>query len=139
MDSAIVDTGVWFALFDARDERYKEGQAKAELFEMLQIVIPWPTMYETLRTRLVKNPFALGQLERFLKSPAVVYLDDEPYREEAFKLSFESSLRRRRPLSMVDCLLRLLIDDVNVSVQYLATFNHRDFIDVCIKRKVETI
>jgi predicted nucleic acid-binding protein len=139
MESVIVDTGVWFAMFDARDERYKEGQEKAEVIELLRIVIPWPTMYETLRTRLVKNTIALAQFEKFLKSPAVIYLEDESYRDAAFKLSLESSLRRKRPLSMVDCLLRLLMDDVNVNVQYLATFNRRDFFDVCANRRIEFI
>jgi predicted nucleic acid-binding protein len=106
MNSVIVDTGVWLAMFDAHDERYLAGQAKAELLELLQVVVPWPTMYETLRTRFVKNTFALKQFETFLKSPAVIYLDDQPYRDAAFQLSLESSLRRKRPLSMVDCLLR---------------------------------
>jgi predicted nucleic acid-binding protein len=139
MDFAIVDTGVWFAIFDSQDERYKEGQKKAELLEVLQVVIPWPTLYETLRTKLVKNAKALRQFETFLKSTTVIYLDDQPYRDEAFQLSFESSLREKRPLSMVDCLIRLLLDDVNVNIQYLATFNNRDFIDVCARRGIEII
>ncbi|HEV7222221.1 MAG TPA: PIN domain-containing protein [Pirellulales bacterium] len=139
MDSAIIDTGVWLAIFDARDERHREGQAKAELLDMLRVVIPWPTMYETLRTRFVRNKAALGRFETFLKSPAVVYLEDELYRDAALQMSLDSSLRRNHPLSMVDCLIRLLIDDINVKVQFLATFNDRDFIDVCAPRGVEII
>ena len=38
---------------------------------------------------------------------------------------------------MVDCLIRLLIEDVNTRVNYLATFNERDFIDVCVRHRVE--
>src|SRR5947209_6988308 len=127
MDSVLVDTGVWYAIFDARDERSAEGARKAELIEMLQVVVPWPTMYETLRTRFVKNKPALGRFERFLKGRQVVYLDDAGYRDEAFELSFEWSLRRKRPISMVDWIIRLVIDDVNVRLAYLATFNANDF------------
>jgi len=139
MDSVLIDSGVWFSMFDARDERYAQGQEKAEILESLQIVVPWPTMYETLRTRFVKNKLALGQFERFLATPSVVYLQDEPYRDAAFELSLDSSLRRNRPLSMIDCLIRLVLDDVNVRVRYLATFNLRDFADICAARQVEII
>jgi predicted nucleic acid-binding protein len=139
MEFTIVDTGVWFAIFDKGDERYEEGQEKAKLLDMLQLVIPWPTMYEALRTKLVKKKDALRKFETFLKSTSIIYLDDKFYREEAFQLSFESTLRKKRPLSMVDCLIRLLIEDVNVNVQFLATFNRRDFIDVCDRRGIEII
>ena len=87
----------------------------------------------------MKNSMALKRFETFLKSPAAIYLDDEPYRDAAFELSFESSLRRKRPLSMVDCVIRLMIDDVNVKLHYLATFNHQDFLDVCAARRIEII
>lgn len=139
MDTVLVDTGIWFAIFDPRDERFSEGKDKAELLEILQVAIPWPTMYETLRTRFVKNAIALYEFERYLKSAAVTLLDDVDYRDAAIELAFTSSLRKKRPLSMVDCLIRLLIEDTNVDVKYLATFNERDFIDVCRHRGVEII
>ena len=40
---------------------------------------------------------------------------------------------------MVDCLIRLMIDDSNINVQYLMTFNTRDFHDVCATNLVEII
>lgn len=139
MQSVIVDTGVWFALFDAHDEFYRQGAEKADLFEVLQIVIPWPTMYEALGTRFVKNTLALERFESYLKSRSVVFLDDAAYRASAFDLVLEWSLRKRRPISMVDWIIRLLIDDTNVHVDYLATFNIKDFHDVCVSRGIEII
>lgn len=139
MQSVIVDSGVWFAIFDQHDERYAAGREKANLLEVLQIVVPWPTMYETLRTRFVKNRLALDLFERHLKSRPVVYLDDGGYRSDAFDLALDWSLRRKRPISMVDWILRLMVEDVNVDVSYLATFNVNDFRDVCEKRGVEII
>lgn len=139
MERVIADTGLWYALFDRRDPYYEKAGEKADLLSLFQIVLPWPTVYETLRTRLVRNSLALQQFERFLKSPNIVFLDDAAYRDAAFDLTLESSLRRHRPLSMVDCLIRLLIDDVNVRINYLATFNPADFVDVCRRNNVEML
>ncbi len=136
-----MDTGFWFAMFDPRDQYYSEIQEKADLLETARILLPWPTLYETLRTKFVKNGKALNRFELFLKRPNIGYLDDIPYREAALELSFDASLRKEpsRPLSMVDCLIRLIIEDANIKVDYLATFNESDFIDVCDKYRVEIL
>ena len=139
MDSVIVDTGVWYALFDSRDPHYLEAAEKAELLEILHVVVPWPTAYETLRTRFVRNAAALARFERFLKSPKVHFLEDEGFRAAALNLALDSSLRKGRSLSMVDCLIRLILDNGDKGIRYLATFNPRDFVDVCRKRRVEMI
>lgn len=139
MKYALADTGVWYGIFDSRDQRYTEAQSKTEFFDFFRIVIPWPTIYETLRTRFVRNQFALQRFEIFLKTRHIVYLDDDIYRNEAFDLAIESSLRRGRPLSMTDCLLRLIIDDPNAKINYLLTFNQPDFIDLCEKNRVEIL
>jgi predicted nucleic acid-binding protein len=139
MQYALADTGFWYAVFDQRDQYHNDAKDKVDVLGLFHIVLPWPTLYETLRTRLVRNAVALQQFERFLKTPNISFLDDSSLRQTAFELSFESSLRRRRPLSMVDCLVRLLLEDVNTRVKYLATFNHQDFADVCRKNKIEII
>jgi len=139
MQNALTDTGVWYAIFDSRDQYHVEAQDKLELLDLFQLVVPWPTVYETMRTRLVRNPTALALFEQYLKSAKIFYLDDSPYRDSAMQLSLDSSLRRRRPLSMVDCLLRLILDDTNVQISYLATFNDADFSDLCARRGIEII
>lgn len=139
MDSILVDTGVWYALCDSRDSNYRKAEEKVELLSVLNVVVPWPTVYETLRIRFVKNAPALGRFERLLKSPNVKFLGDEQYRVAAFERSLDSSLRESRPLSMVDCLIRLILNDDNTNVRYLAAFNARDFFDVCDRKRVEMI
>lgn len=139
MEYALADTGLWYALFVPSDEYHATAKDKADLLTLMQVVLPWPTAYETLRTKFVRNSTALDKFERFLKSPNITYIDDSPFRAAALELSLDSSLRRRRPLSMVDCLIRLLIEDVNTRIDYLATFNERDFIDVCGRSRVEII
>ncbi len=139
MEYALADTGMWYGIFDSRDQRYNEAQSKVEFFDLFTIVIPWPTVYETLRTRFVRNRSGLQLFEIFLKTHRIEYIDDDIYKNKALDLSIESSLRKGRPLSMVDCLLRLIIDDPNVKIDYLLTFNRSDFIDACRKNRVEIL
>jgi predicted nucleic acid-binding protein len=139
MEYAIADTGIWYAMFDARDQHARDIKEKVDILSLYRIVMPWPTVYETLRTRLVRNKYAMQRFEDYLKRPNIEYLDDSQYREAALELAFYSALRKSRPLSMVDCLIRLLLDDIDVKVSCLATFNHADFIDLCNKRRIELI
>jgi len=136
VETVLVDTCVWYALFDSRDQYYARAYEEAELFELLTVVVPWPTAYETLRTKFVRKSYELQQFERFLKRPNVEFISDEPFRESAFNISLETSLRRGRPLSMVDCLIRTILDDLDTKINYLATFNRSDFIDVCVSNRV---
>lgn len=141
MPIVLVDTGVWYAIFDTRDlvrTRDEVEQLAAQL-QTMTVVVPWPTMYETLRTSFVRNRLALQLFERQLKGPNIVFVEDAPYRDAAFELALESSLNRGRPLSMVDCVIRLLLDDINTSVRYLATYNIGDFVDVCRDRHIEIL
>jgi len=107
------------------------------LFSSIPIVFPWPIAYETLRTKFVKNFRALERFERYLKKPNIAFIEDNKFRNAAFKLSLNSSLRLSRPLSMHDCLIRLMIEDTNTKIGSLFTFNNRDFVDVCTQNNVE--
>ena len=141
MRSVLVDTGVWLAIFDPRDRvRDRESvDALALRLEKMSVVVPWPITYETLRTRFVRNRLALEGFERQLKSPLTEFLGDDPYREKALAHALESSLRRRRPLSLVDCMIRILLDQPTPRIRYLATYNVADFIDICTKRNIELL
>jgi len=139
MEYTLVDTGIWIAMFDPRDQHRARIEEIAEYLDLCHLILPWPTLYETLRTRLARNRNALQSFEAYLKRPRISFLDDEPYRETAIELCFSSVLQAYRPLSMVDCLIRLVLDDINVKVSYLATFNNNDFFDICQKRQIEII
>ena len=139
MEYTLVDTGIWMAMFNPRDQHRERIEEITEYLDICHLILPWPTLYETLRTRLVRNHCALQSFEVYLKRPRISFLDDEPYREQALELCFSSTLRTYRPISMVDCLIRLILEDINVKVSFLATFNDTDFIDICQKRQVGII
>jgi predicted nucleic acid-binding protein len=135
----IADSGVWYALFDPKDSNASEMTAeKTQPLEMHRVVMPWPILYKTLRTRFVRKTDSLRRLAAYLKRPNVILLDDTPFASAALDLSLQSSLQGR-PLSMVDCAIRLMLDDVNTRIDYLMTFNVRDFSDVCRSRRIRLI
>ena len=78
----------------------------------------------------------------YLRRSNISFLDDKLHRETALEICFSSALQSNRPLSMVDCLIRLILEDMeemNIKVNCLATFNIADFFDICQKRRVEII
>ena len=139
MASILLDSGVWYALCDARD-RTASREVIDDIYARVTvhtIVVPWPIVYETLRTRFVRSRPAMERFEQEIRSRRIILLDDAPYRDDALAHAIEWSPRRGRALSMVDCVLRLLLDDVQTRIQYLVTYNQRDFVDVCERRRIE--
>jgi predicted nucleic acid-binding protein len=137
--AAMLDTGFLYALFDPRDSKHSEAAEKSEEVESLPIAIPWPCLYETMNTRFVKQPARVHAFDSLLKSPRAALIDDTDYRDQAYGLAIESSAARRRPLSLTDMVMRLILDDVNVRIGYLFTFNPGDFADVCRRRSIEML
>jgi predicted nucleic acid-binding protein len=133
----LVDTGAWLALFDPTEEHHEAIAEFAELIESTELVMPWPVIYETLRTRFVRRPAWLAAFDQHLKRTNTTFVDDADYCREAYALTIDGGVHRRRGISMVDMLCRLVIDDPNVSIKYLLTLNKRDFLDVCLRNGVE--
>ena len=71
------------------------------------------------------------------RRPNVEHLDDAPYREDAYAQTIGTA--RTRPISLVDTVIRLVLEDVRVRVDGLLTFNQKDFHDVCRRRRVEML
>ena len=138
MPNTLVDTGVWLSLVDPNDGAAPRATVDAidDLLQDHRIVLPWPVGFETLRTRLTRKRLSMQALERRLKSAKIEWVDDGPYRTSALELTFQAALREGRALSMVDCLMRLMLDDLKLRIDYLATWNGRDFEDVCQPRGI---
>jgi predicted nucleic acid-binding protein len=135
----LVDAGSWYALFDPRDSHSSEANAKAHYIDNYTIIVPWPTLYETLGTRFVKKELWMGRFEHLLTRGNVQFVDDIPYRNDALKVTFREGRLGKRAISLCDMLIRLLIQDTNVRIDALLTFNIKDFADVCRQQKVEVL
>jgi predicted nucleic acid-binding protein len=136
--TAVVDTGFWIALLDGRDQYHASAEIMADYLMNMRYVVVWPTMYETLRTRFLHQWQSVKQLELLLKRPNAQFFEDDKYRQDALEMTF-SETNRFRSISLVDHILRLIVADNSIKVDYLYTFNKRDFEDVCRENRVEII
>ena len=132
----LVDTGFFIAMYDERDSYHVDAQEKRELLDLFSIILPWPVLYETINTRFSKRRGIMAQIDALVASTNTVLLDDTPYRDEAYHTVARNA---HRPLSLVDAVLRTIIEDTNVAVTAILTFNQRDFHDVCRQHSVELL
>lgn len=138
--TALVDTGFWIALLNERDRHHEDALKKSEILRNLTYILPWPTLYETLNTRLARRPNLVKKfVSGFLKRPNARIWDDGPYREAALEKTLSDEVTKRLHLSLVDNVLREIIADRNVRLSCLFTFNVGDFADVCKRRNLEMI
>jgi len=105
----------------------------------MNILVPWPCLYETFNTRFAKDTPALKKFESFLRKPHVVLIQDDCYREKALNAAFQFCLVRSRPLALVDMVIRLILENNNVRKHAIITFNPNDFRDLCNKYNIEML
>jgi len=134
--NVLVDTGFWFAFYTPSDFHHANANVIANLLDNQRILVPWPTLYETINSVFVKRKDVIGNFNVLLKRPSVTLIDDANYKELALAESVAFA-QRDRYLSLVDSIIRQVIVDVSVKVDYLVTFNKKDFMDVCARRKLE--
>ncbi len=133
----IADTGFWFALYEPRDTFFSKANEIIDLTENQNILLPWPVLYETINTRFAKRKEYMKPFEIFVRKSNVTLIDDKDYKERALELAFEYSSIGKRYFSLVDIILRQILSDDSFKIDYLLTFNAKDFIDVCKKRNIE--
>ena len=137
----LVDTGLWRGLLDPRNQNQEEAFAFFELVEENEsrLLIPWPTMYELIRTTFFKNK-TIAEFERFkivLFQQRIDFIEDDEYRNAALEKTLATENFGGRRLSFVDNIIREMVLDENLSFEALATFNNKDFADVCAIRNIE--
>ncbi|HEV3157330.1 MAG TPA: hypothetical protein VGZ00_08285 [Candidatus Baltobacteraceae bacterium] len=135
--TVLIDTGFWYAFYNIRDQYHEQAVRKKGILEASTVLLPWPSLYETLNTRFTRNTIAVGRFEALLRKAHVIRFSDEPYREAALKAVMTTVASRS--MALVDMVIRLILDDINVRKHGLLTFNHRDFSDICRKHRIEIL
>ena len=136
----LVDTGFWYSYLGTREvERHKVAQ---EIYNQLEkngadYIIPFPTLYEAINTKLLKekNRTAADWFLKKLQSDShfkKIYDDD--FRDIAYGLTMENNYRG---YSLVDNIIRVMMDSDNLKIDALLTFNIADFCDVTTRRNIE--
>jgi predicted nucleic acid-binding protein len=131
----LIDTGFWFALFNKKDGLHDKAIVLADLISGNNLLIPWPTLYETINTNFSKNLAAINGLGAFIKNPKSILIDDLKYRQDNLSDVFGNS----RSLSLVDRIIRSILSDQSYKIDYLITFNTGDFVDLCNYRRIEIL
>ncbi|HMV09535.1 MAG TPA: hypothetical protein PK325_09875 [Cyclobacteriaceae bacterium] len=134
--NVLVDTGFWFAFYTPGDSNHEKAFVIADLLTNQNVLVPWPTLYETVNSKFLKRREVINNFETYIKKANVRLIEDSPYKDIAFQESVFFA-QRNRNLSLVDSIIRQIVVDISVKVDYLVTFNKRDFIDVCLRRKIE--
>ncbi len=83
----LVDSCFWIALYTP--EETERQQRVLEIIDDLEnniVVIPWPTLYEFVNTKLARRKENLFAFENFLLKPNVFKVSDEIYKEKAPKM-----------------------------------------------------
>ncbi|MDR3226367.1 MAG: hypothetical protein LBT56_01680 [Prevotellaceae bacterium] len=138
MKSVLVDSGFWFALYDEGDEHNSTAIAIEKFLDSNIIVIPFPTLYESINTKFMKNKKAKNEFEKILKRNNTKIISDESIKNDALEITFTNKSVERK-LSLVDNIIRLILSDINYRIDCLITFNTKDFIDICAKRNIEIL
>ncbi len=105
----IVDSCFWIALYDAREEDHAWAE---ETWDKLQngnkFLVPYPTMYEFINTRLMRREKNVLFFKKLFDSDVVILISDEQCKEDALRVTLEST---GRALSLVDMTILLMIAD----------------------------
>lgn len=132
----LIDTGFWFAFYDEGDQYHKKAVEMMDSIQKHQILIPYPSLYETINTRFSKKTNWLSSFEHLIMSHICTLIQDDKYKADTLNMTMASSLRNRRPISLVDMVIRQMLDDVNLKTDAIVTFNPEDFYDVCQHKNI---
>lgn len=134
--NVLVDSCYWIGLFYERDQHHKSARELEGYISRHKVLIPWPTLFEFVDTRLVRRREDSIRFRRFVEGENAELIDDVPYRPGAMEGVFGNP---RGSFSLTDFMLRAMIEDVNLSINALVTSNNKDFFDVCATQNVELL
>ena len=133
MTKILCDSCFWFALCNEDDSYHLSAVDYLELFESskdeVKLIIPFPSLYETLRTEFCKREKAMLLFNRVIDAFGYFVFDDK-YREASYAIVKSSQNYQGRHFSLVDMIIRSIIEDNNVRKDALVTSNVHDFDDI---------
>lgn len=129
----LTDSCYWLGLVSPDDQHHTSSLEIAEMLDNsgFRVAIPWPCMYESLRTRLTNKQDRLFHFELLMKKPNITFIGDEPYREVALEKVFDHQRRFGYTSSLVDYVIIELLNDPTYKFKALVSFNSRDFSYPC--------
>jgi hypothetical protein len=148
MKGFLLDSSFLFALYEDEGERSRQARhsfANAFSRSGSVLIVAWPILYETFNTRFSSDLLQIHRLESEWSSlkerKQLQFLDDTPFRRRSLEEWWARDLKLSgwRGLSLVDRVLRAVLESRSPRVHALLSFDHRDFSDVCGKLKVKIV
>lgn len=127
MKTIILDTGYWIALFNPEKEIDK--QEVVEFVSNLidennyKIIIPFPTLYEFLDSKLSRKKAGKLNLQKELSKSKYDKVYDDKYREKALKTFTKNFSFNVGDISLVDEVIKEMIFDDNLRTDIIVTFD----------------
>ncbi len=136
----LVDSCFWIAFYSPEEtERYQRAINLIEDFENNEVLIPWPTLYEFINTRLARRKENLFNFQQFLLKPNVHRICDLKYKEKSLGNVFDLNISHINSISLVDEIIRQMLIDKDLNIDYLASFNRKDFEYECQMEKIDIL
>lgn len=134
----IVDTGFWIGLYDKRDAHHNSAVEYWETYSRGNIfIVPYPSLYELIKTRLMRRKDSLEMFKRIMLDKSQVSLvSDEKYKDRALEITLNE---KSRDISLVDCTIRMMLEDDTIFKNGMLSTNRGDFEDVCLSKNIELI
>lgn len=138
--NVIVDTGFWYSYLGTREqERHMVADKVFRRLEELEanFLIPFPTLYEAINTKLLKSKNrtkANWFLRQLQSNPRFIKVPDDEYKDDAYLLTVSEN--NHRGYSLVDMIIRVMMEDDRLKIDSLLTLNIEDFIDVASRRGI---
>jgi predicted nucleic acid-binding protein len=127
MKTIILDTGYWIALFSPDQEKDKQEIVEfvTELIneENYTVLIPFPTLYEFLNSRLSRKSRKVFNLESELSKHKYQKIYDDSYRKKALDNFINQFSSYNGDISLVDEVIKEMIEDVNLKTDIIVTFD----------------
>jgi len=133
----LIDSCFWIALYDQGDQQAQKAEKIAEDISNENLIIPFPTLYEFVNSRLSRRDTKI-QFEQLLGRPNIKLLSDEEYKESALENFFIKSRYGHSDVSLVDEVLKLIISDINIKIDYIVTFD-QGLINSSIARGIKNL
>lgn len=134
--------GYWLLVFLFRTREQERHEVADKLFRRLDeletnFLIPFPTLYEAINTKLLKSKNrtkANWFLKQLQANPRFIKVPDDKYKDDAYLLTVNDD--NHRGFSLVDMIIRVMMEDDQLKINSLLTFNIEDFVDVAARRGI---
>lgn len=120
----VVDSCFWISLFDPGNNIATADKAEKIAYDISNetIIIPFPTLYEFVNSRLSRREARIN-VEKLLQKPNVLKIDDTKYKDQALQNFFVKSNYDYSDISLVDEVIKLIIEDPELKIDYLISFD----------------